>query len=410
MAWRCERSSAHMGRSVVEDGAHPSGPEHKAWGLEAIQRVLGFGGGTAARQPPPGAPAVQLAVLEHKLSTLSNSPRCFDRAHPDFAQLVIDLQRPCDRAAALEVTQRLPGVSRWKPNLVPRVVKTEAIFYANFLSWCAATAHEHFSDESNVEFSCRQDEISAAAGAGAGKGVELELQPVSAARPAVAAVQVPGRYAARTSGTAAVSAVPLGAAAESAAESAAAPVPAPAAAQTLASVAPPALELQRFQGPFLPAGARASLSAEQAFLDKRIVFWIGKSDNTNTVVYEATLDGGSLRTVHPYWILYARSPVVEEELTLIERNTAYGSSCTPDASHPGRFVVVLAALKERPIQVWAEPGAPRARPTLHALATIDGQPDELLSVFVKTTTSWGLPTVEYVDIVGRTRKERIAKA
>jgi hypothetical protein len=178
-----------------------------------------------------------------------------------------------------------------------------------------------------------------------------------------------------------------------------------------ALVPAPAAELLRFQGPFLPAGARASPSAEKAFLYKRVLFWIGKSDNSNTVLYEAQLESsGSLQTVHPYWVLYARSPVVEEELTLIERNTAYGSTCTPDASRPGRWTIVLAALKERPIQVWAEPGAPGARPTLHALATIDGQPDELLSVFVKTTTSWGLPMAEYVDVVGRTRKERIVKA
>lgn len=113
--------------------------------------------------------------------------------------------------------------------------------------------------------------------------------------------------------------------------------------------------------------------------------------------------------VRPYWIMHARDPVNEEGLTMLERNTAYGSTCTEMVDKAGaqgekRYSMVLSALKNRPIQVWAD-----ATGELHAVCTIDGKPDELLCVFFKTTSSWLGPSVDYIELRGITRTERIHK-
>ena len=106
--------------------------------------------------------------------------------------------------------------------------------------------------------------------------------------------------------------------------------------------------------------------------------------------------GVTIEPVKVYWILYARDPVKEEGLTMIERNTAYGSTCVKDESKgAGVYKMTLAALKTKPISIQSKDG------TLSATCTINGQEEELLHIYVQNTTSWGMPKVEYVDVTGR---------
>ncbi len=81
---------------------------------------------------------------------------------------------------------------------------------------------------------------------------------------------------------------------------------------------------------------------------------------------------------------------------MIERNTAYGSTCTKDeAAGPGNYNLVLSALKDKNIQVSVVDGV------LSAQTSINGSMEQLVHIYVKSTTSWGMPKVEYIDITGR---------
>ncbi|GBG28361.1 Hypothetical Protein FCC1311_045842 [Hondaea fermentalgiana] len=155
----------------------------------------------------------------------------------------------------------------------------------------------------------------------------------------------------------------------------------------------------RFAGA-MPAGA-TSEELQSTFCGKNVLFYIERSNNSNAVIYEANVGAdGKLVTEEPvkvYWILYARKPIVEEGLTMIERNTAYGSKTSPlPAKGEGHFEIALSALPEKKIHVYQDEAG-----ELHATTEIEGSEKELLHVFVENTSFMGIPKVKHIDIKGR---------
>jgi hypothetical protein len=123
--------------------------------------------------------------------------------------------------------------------------------------------------------------------------------------------------------------------------------------------------------------------------------------NANTVVYAGTktADGTALDAAKPlavYWIMYEKPGDPREDLTMIERNSAYGVSCASAPDAQGRFKAQVSALRDRDFSLFVD-----AYGNVQARTTIDGKPGMLLRrVFVQMTTSWGIPTVDYVEIFG----------
>ncbi|CAI5728976.1 unnamed protein product [Peronospora farinosa] len=134
--------------------------------------------------------------------------------------------------------------------------------------------------------------------------------------------------------------------------------------------------------------------------EPNVAFIIQRSNNSNTVVYAGckSADGKFLDPTNPmkvYWIMYEKEGHPREDLNMIERNTAYGVTSKP-SDVPGEHMVAIASLRDRDCILRLDKHG-----NVMALTTIDGKKGMLLRrVFVQMTTSWGIPTVNYVDIFG----------
>ena len=146
----------------------------------------------------------------------------------------------------------------------------------------------------------------------------------------------------------------------------------------------------RFAG-CLPGGAKSE-ALQSTFQGKPVLFFIERSNNDNTVVYEADWSNAA-DPVKVYWIMYSNSPVNEEGLTMIERNTAYGSKTEKAGAG---WSLSLSALPSKKITVSKGPNGELSASTL-----INGAEMQLVSIYVKSTTSWGMPSVEYIDVKGK---------
>ncbi|RLN32425.1 hypothetical protein BBJ28_00002269 [Nothophytophthora sp. Chile5] len=134
--------------------------------------------------------------------------------------------------------------------------------------------------------------------------------------------------------------------------------------------------------------------------EPNVAFIIQRSTNANTVVYAGhkTATGTALDPEKPlgvYWIMYEKDGAPREDLNMIERNTAYGVSCSP-SNVAGQFMAAIASLRDRDCVLRLD-----AHGNVMALTTINGKKGMLLRrVYVQMTTSWGIPTVDYVEIFG----------
>ena len=87
-----------------------------------------------------------------------------------------------------------------------------------------------------------------------------------------------------------------------------------------------------------------------------------------------------------------------EGLNMIERNSAYGMSVCPHKNgKEDHFQVSLVSLKDRVLHLFYD--------TQDNSAHIEGKIDNkdgmrLQRVFVQSTTSWGVPVVQYVELFG----------
>lgn len=134
--------------------------------------------------------------------------------------------------------------------------------------------------------------------------------------------------------------------------------------------------------------------------EPNVAFIIQRSNNSNTVVYAGckSSDGKSLDATSPikvYWIMYEKDGNPREDLNMIERNTAYGVTSKP-SDVPGEHVLEIASLHDRDCILRLDQHG-----NVVALSTVNGKKNMLLRrVFVQMTTSWGIPTVDFVEIFG----------
>ncbi|KAE9026334.1 hypothetical protein PR003_g13791 [Phytophthora rubi] len=131
-----------------------------------------------------------------------------------------------------------------------------------------------------------------------------------------------------------------------------------------------------------------------------VAFVVYRNKNKNVVVYAVRLlEDGSLDPENPldvYWIMFEQDGAPREEINMIERNTAYGATAKPREGHPGEFEITLTSLKDRVIYLSIVDGKPVGR------GSINGHDNCTLErVFVHSTTSWGMPKVQHIEIHGK---------
>lgn len=156
-------------------------------------------------------------------------------------------------------------------------------------------------------------------------------------------------------------------------------------------------------------GVIIALSAGEA--SSQQLFAIERSVNANVVRYDVRVTkGGAYDTRRPldvYWLLLAEDGR-REELSPLERGTAYGYEILPDA-RPLDFGMRLVAAKERPLRVR------RRGSTYRAEVVIGGGTAVLDSVYVALSSASVVPRVLYVELrgtsiaAGRPVRERIGQ-
>lgn len=97
-----------------------------------------------------------------------------------------------------------------------------------------------------------------------------------------------------------------------------------------------------------------------------------------------------------YWIMYEQAENPREELNMVERNSAYGVTIAADPNgRNGHYKITLASLKDRQLDLFIHDGQPVAECRINNMEAM-----RLQRVYVKCTTSWGIPTVQYIELFG----------
>ena len=149
-------------------------------------------------------------------------------------------------------------------------------------------------------------------------------------------------------------------------------------------------------GPMRPPGAHADYPLPPPS-DKRL-FFLQRSSNANTVVYDARLgvDGGldPERPVEVYWLRYNTSGE-RRALSFLERHFAYGVTSRPDPTWKGVYLARVAALEGRRFRVALDQtGRPRAE------LDIAERPARLQLVYVALDGKGAFAEVRHVDLHG----------
>lgn len=129
------------------------------------------------------------------------------------------------------------------------------------------------------------------------------------------------------------------------------------------------------------------------------LFYIQRSSNANTVVYDANLLANkSLNPkspVHTYWIRYGEKGQ-KEELTTIQRTLAYGLYTDVLRTEANAFEGYFLAYRKRKFVVKLDP---RGNPI--ALFPINGKLQVLKRVFVSVNETTMMTTVNYIELFGK---------
>ena len=128
----------------------------------------------------------------------------------------------------------------------------------------------------------------------------------------------------------------------------------------------------------------------------RQLFYLQRTSNTNTIVYELNYKKGKLdesNPVHVFWIRYAEQSQ-RAELSFIQRVFAYGVKIRqlPDSSYRVRLVSYAG------YSMYLKKGADKQ---YRMYASINGKMMILNRIFVKITggTMWS-PDIEYFEVSG----------
>ena len=135
--------------------------------------------------------------------------------------------------------------------------------------------------------------------------------------------------------------------------------------------------------------------------DERL-FYLQRSTNSNTVIYDAHLtEGGQLDAEQPvevYWRRYEERNQ-RKELNFLERHFAYGVRV--DRGRGERYHLKLAALPERKGVLRFDP---EGRPEV--VTEIGGTTARLRFIYVQVEEGGLWPSVDYVELHGETLAER----
>ncbi len=129
------------------------------------------------------------------------------------------------------------------------------------------------------------------------------------------------------------------------------------------------------------------------------LFYIQRSGNANTIVYDANLLSGSKldekKPINIYWIRYTDGGT-REGLSFIQRNLAYGVSVDQLGENNFQFHLVSYARKKFILEMGPD-GKPRARMEVNGKQVVVKR----IYVSIEQSSLWSLaPKVQYVEIFG----------
>jgi hypothetical protein len=139
--------------------------------------------------------------------------------------------------------------------------------------------------------------------------------------------------------------------------------------------------------------------------NKNMLFYVQRTHNTNTIVYELSyLNDSTLNQaapIHPYWIRYAdkgEDKGKAQELSYIQKQYAYGVVTQLIDKEKQTFKVNFVSYKKRDIFLVRSKDAK----SYAAYITINDKLVRLEKVFVKIEggTFW-VPHITYVEVTGR---------
>lgn len=138
--------------------------------------------------------------------------------------------------------------------------------------------------------------------------------------------------------------------------------------------------------------------------NSKMLFYLQRNKNSNTVVYEANIGkDGKLDPDEPvkvYWIRYTEGGVIKE-LSWIQRWLAFGVDAEPSKENPGSYIVSFVALKQRKVTVSLDAtGKPSA------VTPLNGKPSRLSRLYAQAQETNWLPTVKFIQLKGEDVKTK----
>jgi len=130
---------------------------------------------------------------------------------------------------------------------------------------------------------------------------------------------------------------------------------------------------------------------------KHSLFYLQRSLNSNTIVYDANINAnGKLNAKKPvivYWMRY-NSDGARKKLNFAERNFAYGLTFDPVDDGSG-YMIYLMAYSERDIKVSMDKNGQVAAHTI-----IAGKPARLKRIYIDVSGSGFWSSVNFIELKG----------
>lgn len=125
------------------------------------------------------------------------------------------------------------------------------------------------------------------------------------------------------------------------------------------------------------------------------LFYIQRSNNAHTVMYEANLENKS-EPVNVYWIRYDEK-IHRQSLTMVQKKLAYGVETSAIKTEKNAYDVRIVAFKKRGIKLKTdEKGNPLAT------ILINGTESQLHRIFVQLEDNDSFcPKVKYIELFGK---------
>jgi len=143
------------------------------------------------------------------------------------------------------------------------------------------------------------------------------------------------------------------------------------------------------------AGAQSGFPVPNG--NQKQLFYLQRTPNTNTIVYELNYKNGEIdleNPVHEFWIRYQENGQ-RQELSYIQRKFAYGINSKKLANN--RYELSFVSYKK--YKMYLEPGPDKK---LNVYTHINNKKVVLTSIFLKIKEggSFWSPNIEYVEVSG----------